>query len=145
MRKNTKKANEIVEKLLSLVSEYLGDLKAVKDITYPEFKRDTKIRRFVERTLQIAMEACLDIGHHIISEAHFREPESSRDVFRILREGRILSENLLKKMEDMAGFRNLIVHSYARIDPAIVYGKLKRHLKDFEGFINAILKNYLRK
>ena len=38
----------------------------------------------------------------------------------------------------MAGFRNLIVHDYAKIDDAIVYGILMKRLGDFDAFADAV-------
>lgn len=40
----------------------------------------------------------------------------------------------------MSSFRNRIVHDYLDIDPEIVFGILKDHLKDFESYISEILK-----
>jgi uncharacterized protein YutE (UPF0331/DUF86 family) len=40
----------------------------------------------------------------------------------------------------MAKFRNLIVHDYARIDNAVVFGILKRRLGDFHAFARAIVR-----
>jgi len=39
---------------------------------------------------------------------------------------------------NMAGFRNIIVHDYARIDDEIVFGVLKKHLDKFEAYTQAI-------
>ena len=41
-------------------------------------------------------------------------------------------------LREMARFRNLIVHDYARIDDARVYGILKKRLGDFDAFAEAI-------
>ena len=38
----------------------------------------------------------------------------------------------------MAGFRNLIVHDYAKIDDEIVYGILKKRLGDFDAYAETI-------
>lgn len=38
----------------------------------------------------------------------------------------------------MVGFRNLIVHDYARIDDALVYAVLQDHLDDFAQFAAAV-------
>jgi uncharacterized protein YutE (UPF0331/DUF86 family) len=40
----------------------------------------------------------------------------------------------------MSGFRNLIVHEYARIDPGMVVGVLRERLGDFAAFKPAILR-----
>lgn len=39
----------------------------------------------------------------------------------------------------MAGFRNVLVHNYADLDNAIVYGALKKRLGDFDEYARAIV------
>jgi uncharacterized protein YutE (UPF0331/DUF86 family) len=38
----------------------------------------------------------------------------------------------------MAGTRNILVHGYDRIDDALIYGIIQKHLPDFESFIQQI-------
>lgn len=83
---------EPVRARLALLAEYLGDLEAVQDASLEQFVADKKLRRYVERTLQLAVECCLDIGHHIISDRGLREPEDNRDVFRVLGEAGYIPE-----------------------------------------------------
>lgn len=66
------------------------------------------------------IEICLDIGKHIIADEKFCIPEDSKDIFPILNEEGILSDPLLPIMTNRAGFRNLIVHLYEKIDLEIV-------------------------
>lgn len=131
----------VLERLISLINGYLNDLRSVKDATFADYAKDVKLQRFVERTLHITIEACLDAANHIISDEGFREPEDNRDVFKVLGENRIISERLQKRLQDMASFRNLIVHSYARVDNEIVFGILKKRLGDIEEFMKAVLKH----
>ena len=70
-----------------------------------------------------------------------REPEDNRDVFKILGENKIISARLQKRLEDMASFRNLVVHSYAKIDNEIVFGILKKRLRDIEEFMKVVSKS----
>jgi len=130
----------IIERLTSLINSYLNDLKPVQDVSFSQYSKDIKIQRFVERTLHIAIEACLDIGNHIISDEGFREPEDNRDIFNVLGEKGIITDKLQKRLQDMASFRNLIVHSYAKIDNEIVYGILKKRLGDIEEFMKVVSK-----
>ena len=130
----------IIERLTSLIHSYLNDLKPVQDVSFSQYSKDIKIQRFVERTLHIAIEACLDIGNHIISDEGFREPEDNRDIFNVLGEKGIITDKLQKRLQDMASFRNLIVHSYAKIDNEIVYGILKKRLGDIEEFMKVVSK-----
>lgn len=46
---------------------------------------------------------------------------------------------LCSRLQDMARLRNLVVHEYTKIDNAIVYGILKKHLGDFDEFARAIV------
>lgn len=125
---------QAVQQRLKLLAEYVGDLEAVQDTTWEEFLADKKLRRYVERTIQLAIECCLDIGHHVISAEGLREPSDNRDVFRVLAEAGYIPAPLLPAFERMAGFRNLLVHEYARIDPAVVHGVLKKRVSDLKQF-----------
>ncbi|MBI4683860.1 MAG: DUF86 domain-containing protein [Nitrospirae bacterium] len=132
---------EITDRLISLISEYTRDLKEVaasyKRIS--DFKSDKKTQRYVERTLQIDIEACLDLANHIISSKGFREPTSNADTFSVLSENRAVPPPFLNRLKDMASFRNLMVHNYAKVDVAKVYGILRKHLKDFDAYLGYIV------
>ncbi len=130
----------VIERLLCMLKGYLQDLRSVQDISFSEYLGDIRTQRFVERTLQIAIEACLDIGNHIISEEGFREPEDNRDIFRILGEKGLIHPQLQKRLEDMASFRNLIVHSYGKIDHEIVFSILKKRLNDIDEFMGCVIE-----
>jgi len=98
----------------------------------------------VERSLHLAIEACLDIGRRLIAQGGFRYPEDNADVFRVLAEHGVVPPELLPNLIRMARFRNLIVHDYARLDDALVYGILKKQLGDFDAFARAVVE-YLRR
>ena len=134
----------LIERILADIKAYLKDLKDASDITWEVYKKDKRARRFVERTLHIMIEACIDIAQHIISDEGFREPLSYRYTFTILAENGILTPEDLSKFEKMASFRNLIVHYYEKIDDSIVYNIFKNNLSDFDLFIDRILR-YINK
>ena len=114
-------------------------MRELQKIDFATYSTSMVTRRAVERTLQIAVEACLDIGKHIIAQDRYRFPVDNKDVFIILAEEQIVPSDLLPNLIDMARFRNLMVHDYARIDDGIVYGILKRRLGDFDRFGAAII------
>lgn len=110
--------------------------------SFESYVNDVRLRRAVERSLQVAVEACLDIARRIIAIEGFRYPENNQDTFRVLVEEKIVPARLLDTLQEMARFRNLIVHDYAKIDDARVYGILKQRLGDFDAYARAIA-NYL--
>ncbi len=134
----------LVERILNDIVRNINDLRAAEDITWEVYDRDTRSRRFVERTIHIIIEGMIDIVQHIISDGKLREPENFRDGFRVLAENGIISNDHLPTYEKMASFRNLIVHYYEKIDNEIVFGVFKRHLSDFDRFVDEI-RVYLSK
>lgn len=129
----------IIESKLRFLREYLSDLGEYESISLLDYKRSKKDQRFVERTLHLACESCMDVAAHIISRMGFREPRDNKDLFEILSENKIISEHVCSAMIKMSRFRNIIVHDYARIDPQIVVGILRKDLVDFKQFASEII------
>ncbi len=92
----------------------------------------------MERTLQLAVECCLDIGSHIISSERLREPEDNKNVFKVLVEAGHLPAEMLETLQRMAGFRNILIHEYTRIAPEVVFAVLTRRLRDLRRFAREI-------
>lgn len=122
------------------ISEYLDQLMEFSDITVESYSSEWKTQRIIERTLQMMIEVCADIAGHIISDSGYRIPKTYSDAFKILGEHGILDETLSHKMEQMAKFRNIVVHQYDEIDATIVVDILQKHLSDFNDYKDAILK-----
>lgn len=131
----------IIEKALETISVNLKELRNSTDIDWRVYQSDIRSRRFVERTLHVMIEACLDVAHHIISSEEMREPGTYREAFVVLSENGIIPEPELKNFEKIAMFRNLLVHYYEKVDDEIVFGIFKKSLDDFENFIKHILKH----
>jgi uncharacterized protein YutE (UPF0331/DUF86 family) len=94
-----------------------------------------------ERNLQVAIESCLDLGKIIITNKKLQEPSDNKGVFAVLAEADIIAKESLRFLMPMAGTRNILVHGYDRVDDALIYGILKKHLNNFEEFLSQIKKN----
>jgi uncharacterized protein YutE (UPF0331/DUF86 family) len=89
-------------------------------------------------TLQVAIQAALDVASHIMSDERLGEPRTNRDLFTFLaRQGHLPGE-LADRLGRMAGFRNVLVHGYQDVDLAIVRDILVNRLDDLLGFVRAI-------
>ncbi len=75
---------------LSRIREYLKHLRELGSLSKEEFLNDYRNYGSASRTLQIAIEACLDIGHHIISRRELRRPKDYKDIFIILGDAKVL-------------------------------------------------------
>jgi uncharacterized protein YutE (UPF0331/DUF86 family) len=130
----------LLERILANIKSNVKELKNAKDITWDVYRTDIRERRFVERTLHITIEGCIDAAQHIISDEKMREPTSYRDTFMVLTENKILKPDDLSRFENIASFRNLLVHYYEKVDDAIVYGIFKNNLSDFDLFVERIVR-----
>lgn len=125
---------------LAEIDEHLRQIEEFRNITVSAYKKDWKKQRIVERTLHILIENCVDIANHLISDMGMRMPTGYADTFRVLNEHKVIGKSLFTTMERMAKFRNVIVHQYEKIDPAIVVSILHKNIPDFEKYKQAILK-----
>ena len=61
-------------------------------------------------------------------------------MFKVLKEEEVIGKELATRLEDMARFRNLLVHRYGEVDDKRVLELIKHNLKDIEEFEKAIEK-----
>lgn len=92
----------------------------------------------VERGLQLGAEIILDVGNHILSAQYGVSPADYGDIVKQLAQQGILDQELKERLEGLAGFRNILVHDYIRLDPERVLGALAIAPRDFGDFAHAI-------
>lgn len=127
---------DLVAKRLAFIETCVRELQT---LARPErIADDLREERFVEHTLQLAVQAALDVGSHIVSDARLGEPETSRDVFRLLARAGVVPTELGRRLEQMAGFRNVVVHLYQEVDLGIVRDVVENHLGDLLEFVAAV-------
>lgn len=138
---------KLIEKKMKIVEERVERLKQLsqKIRSLSDYQASLDARDITERNLQVAIEACMDIGKIIISREGLKEPKDNKGIFAVLAEEGILSEKSLLFLVPMAGTRNILVHSYDKIEDSLVYGVLKKHIKDFMTFLREIRDNYLKR
>ena len=138
---------DIYTRKFELIEDSLQKLSAIRreNPSLDQYRNSWKDRDAAERNLQKIIEAFIDVGKMIIAEKRFREPGNNREVFLILAEKKIFSSEFMTLVDKMIGMRNIIVHGYDRINDEIVYGVLKRNLKDIKKLIANLNKIYRAK
>ena len=127
---------ELVAKKLAFIETCVRELRT---LARPErIADDVREQRFVQHTLQLAIQAALDVASHVVSDERLGEPDTNRDVFRLLERATIVPADLGGRLEQMAGFRNVVVHLYQEVDLGIVRDVVENHLDDLLEFVAAI-------
>lgn len=127
---------DLIAKKLALIETCVRELRTM---ARPEtLAEDIREQRFVERTLQIAIQAALDAASHIVADERLGEPSTYRQLFELLEKADYISLELSTELEKMAGFRNVLVHGYDSVDLAIVKDIVENRLDDLEQFAKLI-------
>jgi len=126
----------LIAKKLAFIETCLRELR--QQARPDRLSSDVRELRFVEHTLQIAIQAALDVASHIVSDDRLGEPRTNRELFDLLEHHGWLAPSVAVVLRDMAGFRNVLVHGYTEVDVTIVRDVLDRYLPDFEAFVAAI-------
>lgn len=134
---------QLVAARIAKIREQLRHLRRLDAVTRDQFLASPVEQHAVERELEIIIEACLDIGHHVISREGFRRPNDYREVFGILREAGVIDHDLGRRLEEMASFRNRLVHGYLDLDPGRVYEMARHELADVEAFVATLVIRYI--
>lgn len=134
---------DLVLRKIADLDEYLVQLADYRSLDLETYQRDWKTQRIVERTLHLVVETCMDVADHIVADERLRIPDTGAAAFEALGERGLISPDLAKAPGRMVGFRNILVHEYARLDAGIVLRVLQRDLADVQTFREAVLR-YLR-
>ncbi len=126
----------LVAKKLAFIETCVREL---RELARPEaIGRDIRDTRFVEHTLQLAIQAALDVAAHVVADERLGEPTTNRALFGLLARAGYLDHALAETLARMAGFRNVVVHGYDDVDPDIVRDILAHHLDDLLSFAATI-------
>ena len=130
------KYNGIIEKKLRVIEDKLDNIQEWNIDSFDKLKSSSLLQNAVERALQVAVEAMIDVSERILALENVAPQYTSASNIEKLQTMNILSNQ--EEYKDMVRFRNFIVHRYEKIDLEIIYDILNNKLKLFGKFIEDI-------
>ena len=127
---------DLVLKKLAFVETCVEDLRRLARPALIE--TDLREERFVVHTLQLAIQAALDAASHVVSARRLGEPQSNRELFDALVRAGWVPASQGVALRNLAGFRNVVVHGYEKVDLRIVRDVLENRLGDLLAFVEAL-------
>jgi uncharacterized protein YutE (UPF0331/DUF86 family) len=88
--------------------------------------------------LLIAIEAALALCFHVSAKRLHQVPEEYAGCFATLEQAGLIPTDLSSRLQQMARFRNLLVHVYWKIDYGQVYDVITTRLEDLRAFRSAM-------
>ena len=123
----------------STVTRHCKRIKEKLDVDVEAFISDIDCQEIVIFNLQMAIQNCIDIAAHIVSDEGYGVPGSSNEMFYMLEENGLLENDLSEKMVKAIGLRNLIVHEYGKLNLNQIHQVAQKDIKDLETFIQSII------
>lgn len=126
----------LIEKRLAHVVSAVEQLRA---LGRPEALENDPVQLgFTIYTLQTAVQACLDTAALLVAERRLGEPTTNRELFSLIaRDGWCAAERV-DAWKRIVSFRNIVVHRYLAVDPAIVRSILEHNLEDLLDFVRDV-------
>lgn len=125
-----------VTRLRSVLDAVLADVDRLD--AFRQRLDDPAILDAAKYRLVTAIEGLISAGRHVIASAGLRGPETYADTFAVLEEASRLDGSLARRGQQMARFRNLLVHGYAEVDDEIVREILATRLDDLRALVAAL-------
>jgi uncharacterized protein YutE (UPF0331/DUF86 family) len=107
--------------------------------TSMSFVKDQLRLDAVAMNLQRAAELTIDIANHLVKIRKLGLPRDSRESFTLLAQAGIIDETMMRKLQGMVGFRNILVHEYQELNMQILVDVIEHRTQDLLEFANQAL------
>ena len=124
----------------SRVGEHLRRIQTKRSVSLDEFLGDLDRQESILFNIQMAIQNCVDMAAHIISDEELGIAGSTNEMFYMLQNEGYLTPALTERMVAAVGFRNLIVHEYGNVDLKRVYEIAHLYIDDLENYLRAIIE-----
>jgi uncharacterized protein YutE (UPF0331/DUF86 family) len=118
---------------LARLERLIDQLERVRAAGLAPYLADEDLRMMSERRLELAIQICIDIGAHLVSELSTPPPSDYAGIFKSLADAGHLDRDLGTRLAAAARQRNLLIHLYLDIDNTKVFASLG-HLDDLRAF-----------
>ena len=105
----------VVWRIVAQILEDVNDLKGYLGRGLEAVTSDRTLRKAFERTLQTAIEGCIDLLRHLVSGLNLGVAEYYRDYVEIPKSRGIISGEVAEKLLELIPTRHALVHRYREI------------------------------
>ena len=123
----------LADKLREL-DERIARVRARRTSTVEALAVDRDAFEIVAFNLMLAVQCCVDISLHVIADARWPVPRNAADAFDVLAAHGMLSGTTAASLRAAVGFRNVVAHGYAGVDPHKVHAAATTGLHDLTEF-----------
>ncbi len=124
-------------RLLLRMGEQLAFLRQRAQQDRDRLRTDEVLLSATKYRFVTAIEAMLDVAHHLLAAELWGPADDSAAAVRILARHGVLDRDLADRLAEAVGLHNVLVHGYAEVDDERVVAHLD-HLGDLEAFVEQV-------
>ncbi|MCC6019550.1 MAG: DUF86 domain-containing protein [Candidatus Verstraetearchaeota archaeon] len=128
------------EYISRLASEVRSSITFILRVVEKPFEDISEAEKYAIRYHLITIaEALTSIALHVCREVLNQRPETPIHAFKLLVEGKVISNEVFMELSKFMGLRNLLVHRYWVINDENIYENIKGDFKCVEEFLKNVL------
>ncbi len=125
---------DILLRKLDSLARCIHRIECKRPATIEELNTDIDLQDILSVNIERAVQLCVDIGAHVLTDLEAPPPKTMGEVFVQLAEHSVIDEATAVLLRKAVGFRNLSVHSYDRLDWQRVFDIIHNRLDDFRNY-----------
>ena len=129
---------DVVRSRCTEIEDSIGRLEQLAALSREQFLADRDSQDIACYRLLIAIEAALALCYHVTTRRLRKAPEDYAACFATLGEAGVLPADLSDRLQQMARFRNLLVHVYWKLDYGRVYDIVHSDVADLRRFASVM-------
>lgn len=118
----------------------LNALKRFERLTLEDYLNNYEMQLAVERSLELIIQASLDINRYLLKRVHKINPKKNSEVFFASGQYGLLTPELGAQLSEFGKFRNVLVHLYEDIDPNQVFSTIRETLEIYPIYARQIIE-----
>ncbi|MBI3493668.1 MAG: DUF86 domain-containing protein [Acidobacteria bacterium] len=129
---------DVVRSRCAEIEEAVARLEQLAALPRDQFLADRDSQDIACYRLLVGIEAALTLCYHVTTRRLRKAPDDYAACFAILCEAGLVAPDLSERLQQMARFRNLLVHLYWKLDYGRVYDIMQGDIGDLRRFASAI-------
>jgi uncharacterized protein YutE (UPF0331/DUF86 family) len=129
--------NVVAAKLIQL-AQRLERIRQRTPASAAELAADADRMDLIAFNLMLAVQSCLDIASHIISDEGWIPPLTLGEAFVRLGEHGVIAPQAAAALKDAAGLRNVIAHGYVGVNTSMLYKAATTGVSDLDAFARQV-------
>lgn len=124
----------VVAMKLAELADRIGRVRSHCPANPEDLATDLDALDIVSFNLLLAVQVCLDLASHLISDEGWQPASTARGAIERLAERGVVSQETARSLRDAIGLRNIVAHGYSGVDPQQIHAAATAGVADLERF-----------